>query len=387
MWVKRPSELIAALGTEQEYILKDAASEGHDVVDYKDWTMTLTRRFRALKMWLPLPRWLVLRCYGVNGLRDHIRSHVRMAEAFEDMVRADERFEVVTDRQFALVCFRLRSPERFGGEKTANELNRGLLEEVNAVGPGPYMSSANVGGVYMLRCAVGSTLTEEYHVADAWKVVQDRASRAWLMFGRGESAVGPGPYMSSANVGGVYMLRCAVGSTLTEEYHVADAWKVVQDRASFCPLSSQNIRPFQQLHSGNLIICFAWAVSKNYEITVDNIRGLCIFNDPSLEPYDLSDDDTNLQKNFTHLSDLAAALRKHDHRDGVESALSSAEKLVRASPDELCHCSGDLVQAGVHVPCFRVKVEGEEDSPEENRQKALVALLMNNQPGTDPFQS
>ncbi|KAF7030940.1 hypothetical protein CFC21_042368 [Triticum aestivum] len=170
MWVKRPCELIAALGTEQEYILKDAASEGHDVVDYKDWTMTLTRRFRALKMWL------VLRCYGVDGLRDHIRSHVRMAEAFEDMVRADERFEVVTDRQFALVCFRLQSPEKFGGEKTANELNRGLLEEVNAVGPGPYMSSANVGGVYMLRCAVGSTLTEEHHVTDAWKVVQDRAS-------------------------------------------------------------------------------------------------------------------------------------------------------------------------------------------------------------------
>uniref|UniRef100_A0A452ZQG4 Telomere length regulation protein conserved domain-containing protein n=1 Tax=Aegilops tauschii subsp. strangulata TaxID=200361 RepID=A0A452ZQG4_AEGTS len=104
-------------------------------------------------------------------------------------------------------------------------------------------------------------------------------------------------------------------------------------------------------------------------------RCLCIFNDPSLEPYDLSDDDTNLQKNFTHLSDLAAALRKHDHRDGVESALSSAEKLVRASPDELCHCSGDLVQARVHVPCFRVKVEGEEDPAEENRQKALVALL------------
>uniref|UniRef100_A0A452ZQI8 Telomere length regulation protein conserved domain-containing protein n=1 Tax=Aegilops tauschii subsp. strangulata TaxID=200361 RepID=A0A452ZQI8_AEGTS len=60
----------------------------------------------------------------------------------------------------------------------------------------------------------------------------------------------------------------------------------------------------------------------------------------------------------------------------VESALSSAEKLVRASPDELCHCSGDLVQARVHVPCFRVKVEGEEDPAEENRQKALVALLM-----------
>ncbi|XP_051226786.1 tyrosine decarboxylase [Lolium perenne] len=170
MWVKKPCALVAALGTEQEYILKDAAAEGHGVVDYKDWTITLTRRFRALKIWL------VLRCYGVDGLRDHIRSHLRMAEAFEGMVRADARFEVVTERHFALVCFRLRSPEKLGGEKTANQLNRRLLEEVNAATPGPYMSSANVGGIYMLRCAIGSTLTEERHVNDAWKVVQDRAS-------------------------------------------------------------------------------------------------------------------------------------------------------------------------------------------------------------------
>jgi len=38
------------------------------------------------------------------------------------------------------------------------------------------MSSAMVGGIYMLRCAVGSTLTEERHVNEAWNVVQDRAA-------------------------------------------------------------------------------------------------------------------------------------------------------------------------------------------------------------------
>ncbi|CAL4988040.1 unnamed protein product [Urochloa decumbens] len=172
LWARRPAVLVAGLGVENEYILKDAAEEGHDVVDYKDWSVTLTRRFRALKLWL------VLRCHGVEGLRDHVRGHVAMAAAFEEMVRADERFEVVVPRQFSLVCFRLQPPEMLdGGEKAANELNRRLLEEVNATGSGgPYMSSAKVGGVYMLRCAIGSTLTEEHHVIEAWKVVQDRAS-------------------------------------------------------------------------------------------------------------------------------------------------------------------------------------------------------------------
>ncbi|KAG2542918.1 hypothetical protein PVAP13_9NG716300, partial [Panicum virgatum] len=175
LWVRTPSLLVAALGTEQEYILRGgAAAEGHDdVVDYKDCSVTLTRRFRALKMWL------VLRCYGVEGLRGHVRAHVRMAASFESMVEADARFEVTATRRFALVCFRLRLPEeeKLGGEKAAdNEHNRRLLEEVNAAGSGPYMSSAMVGGIYMLRCAVGSTLTEERHVNEAWNVVQDRAA-------------------------------------------------------------------------------------------------------------------------------------------------------------------------------------------------------------------
>ncbi|XP_073366963.1 uncharacterized protein [Aegilops tauschii subsp. strangulata] len=42
-----------------------------------------------------------------------------------------------------------------------------------------------------------------------------------------------------------------------------------------------------------------------------SLIGLCIFNDSSREPYDLSDDDTNLQKKFTRLRDHAAALRNY----------------------------------------------------------------------------
>src|SRR6185312_3067072 len=99
LWVRAPALLVAALG-----ILRGAAAEEHggDVVDYKDWSVTLTRRFRALKLWL------VLRCYGVEGLRGHVRAHVRMAASFESMVEADARFEVTATRRFALVCFRLR---------------------------------------------------------------------------------------------------------------------------------------------------------------------------------------------------------------------------------------------------------------------------------------
>ncbi|KAG0456568.1 hypothetical protein HPP92_024356 [Vanilla planifolia] len=104
-------------------------------------------------------------------------------------------------------------------------------------------------------------------------------------------------------------------------------------------------------------------------------------SDSSLQPYDLSDDDIDLKKRITQLADIIAALRKPDDSDGIERALDVAEKLIRASPDELRHSSGDLVRALIFVRCSDIAVEGQEDSAEERRQKALVALTVTPRPG------
>ncbi|XP_020096428.1 tyrosine/DOPA decarboxylase 2-like [Ananas comosus] len=169
LWVKRPDALVRALSTNPEY-LRNKATESRSVVDYKDWQIALSRRFRALKLWM------VLRSYGVANLRNFLRGHVRMAKDFEAMVAADARFEVVVPRYFAMVCFRLLlpSPNAAGDETAANELNRRLLEAANASGR-VYMTHAVVGGVYLIRFAVGATLTEEWHVRAAWKVVVEHA--------------------------------------------------------------------------------------------------------------------------------------------------------------------------------------------------------------------
>ncbi|KAF0926319.1 hypothetical protein E2562_022240 [Oryza meyeriana var. granulata] len=81
-----------------------------------------------------------------------------------------------------------------------------------------------------------------------------------------------------------------------------------------------------------------------------------------------------LQIGLFHM-DFDLVSKSIDKANKVENALSSAEKLVRASPDELCHNSGDIVRALVYVHCSDVAMEGEEDSAEEKRQKALAALL------------
>ncbi len=52
--------------------LRNQATDSGAVFDYRDWHIQLGRRFRALKLWF------VIRHYGVDGLRYHIRRHVEL---------------------------------------------------------------------------------------------------------------------------------------------------------------------------------------------------------------------------------------------------------------------------------------------------------------------
>ncbi|CAK9150367.1 unnamed protein product [Ilex paraguariensis] len=95
MW--EPSALIKPLSNDPEY-LKNKASDSKQLVDYKDWQIALSRRLRAMKLWL------VLRSNGASNLRKFIRGHVKMAKHFERLIAMDKRLEVVVPRNFAMVC-------------------------------------------------------------------------------------------------------------------------------------------------------------------------------------------------------------------------------------------------------------------------------------------
>ncbi|MFF0720833.1 pyridoxal-dependent decarboxylase [Micromonospora sp. NPDC003816] len=160
-WVADAGELVEALTVLPEY-LRNAATESGAVIDYRDWQVPLGRRFRALKLWF------VLRWYGVEGLRAHIRSGVTLAARFADRVRADDRFELVTGHPYALVCFRLRGDD---------EPNERLLAAVNATGR-VHLTHTRVAGRYTLRLAVGAPQTTEVHVDQAWELISQATRTA-----------------------------------------------------------------------------------------------------------------------------------------------------------------------------------------------------------------
>ncbi len=154
-WVADRAALIRALSVLPEY-LRNKATESGAVLDYRDWQVPLGRRFRALKLWF------VIRHYGVEGLRHHVREHVRLASEFASRVEADDRFELACKPPLNLVCFRHR-----GGD----EINQALLDRLNSSGK-MYLTHTRLGGRLTLRFSIGQTWTEKRHVERAWELIQ-----------------------------------------------------------------------------------------------------------------------------------------------------------------------------------------------------------------------
>ena len=157
-YVADRSALIKALSVLPEY-LRNKATESGAVIDYRDWQVPLGRRFRALKLWF------VIRHYGIEGLRHHVRRHVALAQEFARWVEASKDFELTAPAPLNLVCFAHRAGDDF---------NRRLLERLNQSGK-LYLTHTVLNGRYTLRLCVGQTYTEAVHVQQAWELIQQNA--------------------------------------------------------------------------------------------------------------------------------------------------------------------------------------------------------------------
>jgi aromatic-L-amino-acid decarboxylase len=165
-WVADRAALTGALSILPEY-LRNAATDAGAVVDFRDWQIPLGRRFRALKLWF------VLRWYGAEGLRAHIRSHVALAQELANWAEADERFDVVAPHPLSLVCLR----PRWADDVDDDVATMTLLERLNDGGE-VFLTHTTVGGRAVLRVAVGSPATTLAHVERVWTLL--REGHDWL---------------------------------------------------------------------------------------------------------------------------------------------------------------------------------------------------------------
>ena len=150
--------LIRAMAILPEYLRNETSATG-EVIDYRDWQIPLGRRFRALKLWF------VIRHYGVEGLRHHIREHVRIAQRLASQIVEHPDFELAAPAHLNLVCFR---------HKAGDELNEAIMESVNSSGA-LFLTHTRLAGKMTLRMSIGQTHTQERHVQRAWELIREAA--------------------------------------------------------------------------------------------------------------------------------------------------------------------------------------------------------------------
>ena len=169
-YCRHPGVMKQAFSLVPEYL---RTPEEDRVRNYMDYGVQLGRRFRALKLWM------VLRAFGSEGLRQHLRAHIALAERFRDWIEASPSFELLAPVPFSVVCFRHRPdglPENGETEAYLNRLNERLLDSVNRAGE-VFLSHTQLNGKFTLRLAIGNLRTTEAYVRLAWELLQEHAQR------------------------------------------------------------------------------------------------------------------------------------------------------------------------------------------------------------------
>lgn len=157
MWVKDRFRLTRAFVVDPLYLQHSYSDQA---IDYRHWGIPLSRRFRSLKLWF------VIRNYGIQGLQEYIRKHVRLAKQFEQLIRSDSRFSVTNQVVLGLVCFRLIG---------SNALNQRLLSMINASGK-LHMVPASLNGRFVIRFCICDRDAKEEDILYAFKCIQEFAS-------------------------------------------------------------------------------------------------------------------------------------------------------------------------------------------------------------------
>jgi glutamate/tyrosine decarboxylase-like PLP-dependent enzyme len=134
-----------------------AASLSADPVEgqvFFEETVELSRRVRALKLWLSL------RYHGLQAFRESIAGNIAQARRLAALVDAEPRLERVADVPLSAVCFRWTD----GDTDALDATNAAILDRVNRRGR-VYLSNATVRGHFVLRACITNHRTTDADVA------------------------------------------------------------------------------------------------------------------------------------------------------------------------------------------------------------------------------
>jgi len=127
--------------------------------EFKDWSVPLGRRFRALRIWM------VLEYFGLSGMRGFIESTIVQANWLRTEIDKDSNFEQIAKTDLGLVCFRPANGHSISSLIQSLQSEDGRISAYLV-----YPSKLN--GEEFIRVALGGANTTMEHVKQFWEMCQ-----------------------------------------------------------------------------------------------------------------------------------------------------------------------------------------------------------------------
>jgi aromatic-L-amino-acid/L-tryptophan decarboxylase len=162
--VRDPSATAGTFGAGADDYVRVLAEDELEAFAFWEHGLELSRRFRALKLWM------TLRHYGARRLAAAIAEDIEVAAHLAERVRADEELELLSGPWLSTCCFRHAPPGL--PEPELDRHNERLLAGLQRDGR-VYLSNATVRGRLALRACITNFRTTRADAEETLAVVRE----------------------------------------------------------------------------------------------------------------------------------------------------------------------------------------------------------------------
>jgi aromatic-L-amino-acid decarboxylase len=159
----------AAFSTEDADYIKTHGYTDEEAFAFWDYGVELSRRFRALKVWM------TLQYYGTRRIAKAIREDIELAAYLGEVVLNAGDFELLAPVELSICCFRY-VPEPGLSDAELDRLNERIMEMVQKGGRA-YLSNATVNGKFALRACITNFRTTKADIEETVAAVREAAEK------------------------------------------------------------------------------------------------------------------------------------------------------------------------------------------------------------------
>jgi len=158
---------MGAFSTEDADYIKTHGYSDEEAFAFWDYGVELSRRFRALKVWL------TLQYYGTRRIAEAIAGDISLAAYLGELVSNADDFELLAPVELSICCFRY-VPRAGMSDAELNQLNERIMALVQKGGRA-YVSNATVKGRFALRACITNFRTTKADIDATVEAVREAA--------------------------------------------------------------------------------------------------------------------------------------------------------------------------------------------------------------------